>query len=75
MADQEPGTAIAPAVAKFDEVTISPSYAKGVATIRVNYCNFKIVDNGAKLEFDKDKFPLGDGKTIVVASNSTARVQ
>jgi len=75
VADQEPGTAIAPVQAKLDEVTVSPSYAKGVATIRVNYCTFKIVDKGAKLEFANDKFPANDGKTIVVARDSTARLQ
>ena len=75
VADQEPGTATAPVQAKLDEVTLSPSYARGVATIRVNYCTFKIVDKGAKLEFANDKFPANDGKTIVVARDSTARLQ
>jgi hypothetical protein len=75
VADQEPGAATGQGQSKFDEVTISPSYAKGVATIRVNYCTFKIVDNGAKLEFANDKFSARDGKTIIVARDSTARVE
>src|SRR5262245_48345974 len=73
VADQEPGTATAPVQVKLEEVTISPSYAKGVATIRVNYCTFKIVDKGTKLEFANDKFSASDGKTIIVARDSTAR--
>jgi hypothetical protein len=75
IADAEPGTAVAPAVAKFDEVTVSPSYAKGVATLRLNYCSFKIIENGSTLEFANEKFSARDGKTIVVARDSTARVQ
>jgi hypothetical protein len=75
VADQERGVAGGAELVKIDEVTISQAYAKGVATIRVNYCVFKIADNGAKLEFVNETFPLAGPKTIVVARDSTARVQ
>src|SRR5262249_11172253 len=75
VADQEPGIATAPEQTKLEEVTISPSYARGAATIRVNYCTFKIVDKGAKLEFAKNNFPANDGKAIVVARDNPARLQ
>jgi hypothetical protein len=75
VADQERGVAGGTEPVKIDEVSISHAYAKGVATIRVNYCAFKIVDNGAKLEFVNETFPLAGPKTIVVARDSTARMQ
>ena len=75
VADQEGGVASGAEPVKIDEVSISQGYAKGVATIRVNYCAFKIVDNGAKLEFVNETVPLAGPKTIVVARDSTARLQ
>jgi hypothetical protein len=76
VADQERGTASGTDPVKVDEVTISQKYAKGTATIRVNYCAFKIVDNGAKLELLNETFPMGGGaRTIVVARDSTGRLQ
>lgn len=73
---QGQGSSSSPDQVKVDDVSISQAYGNGIATIRVNYCAFKIIGNGAKLEFLNDTFPLGgSAKTIVVARDSTARVQ
>jgi len=73
---QGEGTSSGPIQVKADEISLSQAYGNGITTIRVNYCAFKIIDNGAKLEFLNETFPLsGSAKTIVVARDSTARVQ
>jgi hypothetical protein len=71
-----PGTVTANGQVTVDDVTLSATYADGVATVRVDSYSFKIVANGTRLEFPNQRFDLGSGtRTLLVDQNGAARVK
>ena len=56
-----------------DAVTLKYDYANGVTNLTFNDYGFKLTENGTKLVFGEQTFPLGT-KTIRVAKDGSAKI-